>query len=313
MTSLLEVLIAFVGVVLVLALAAQSLQEIVKHTFAIKSFTRITSLSRLLQEASVSQGFMRTDADEVIRQVLERLGRLGQHGVRPNRVRLDALTPDELAGLICSIDPERIPSLRGLAGADATKRLGDLAERVLEWYGLAERPVQDRYERRMRLGAIASALAVVLLVNASAFDVLDRLRQDPELRDRVTAAATELAEERGALTALADSVKAATAEEPGDSAVANVTPLLARLDSTRAAVDSLVRSQVFDAGLFPGPESERDWGELRWWFGIILSTLLVSLGAPFWHDILESIFGLKRKALGPPGGRRENGERPESA
>jgi hypothetical protein len=35
--------------------------------------------------------------------------------------------------------------------------------------------------------------------------------------------------------------------------------------------------------------------DFRWWIGIVASVLLVSLGAPFWHDLLETLFGLKNR------------------
>jgi hypothetical protein len=46
---------------------------------------------------------------------------------------------------------------------------------------------------------------------------------------------------------------------------------------------------------------------------MIASVLLVSLGAPFWHDVLESVFGLKsRLRLARPEVAADAGE-PEAA
>ena len=52
MASLLEVVIAFVAVMLVLALAAQSLQEVIKIMFAVKSQTAVRALRGLVLEAA---------------------------------------------------------------------------------------------------------------------------------------------------------------------------------------------------------------------------------------------------------------------
>jgi hypothetical protein len=35
------------------------------------------------------------------------------------------------------------------------------------------------------------------------------------------------------------------------------------------------------------------WGDIRHGIGLLIMVLLLSVGAPFWQDTLESIFGLK--------------------
>jgi hypothetical protein len=50
-----------------------------------------------------------------------------------------------------------------------------------------------------------------------------------------------------------------------------------------------------DTSFLLGTLGDRRPGDPLWWVGIVLSTLLVSLGAPFWHDLLEALFGLKNR------------------
>src|SRR3954467_7515362 len=58
MLSLLETLITFIGVMLVLALAAQSIQEMVKVIFALKGQAALRGLRGLINEAVQSQGLI---------------------------------------------------------------------------------------------------------------------------------------------------------------------------------------------------------------------------------------------------------------
>jgi hypothetical protein len=51
MTDLLATLLAFVGVMFVLGLAAESVQEILKTMFVIKGFTRRKAIEGLVSEA----------------------------------------------------------------------------------------------------------------------------------------------------------------------------------------------------------------------------------------------------------------------
>ena len=56
MSSLLQVLLSLVGTALVLALAAQSLQEILKVMFALKGKARIDAIKGLLHESGKASG-----------------------------------------------------------------------------------------------------------------------------------------------------------------------------------------------------------------------------------------------------------------
>ena len=58
---------------------------------------------------------------------------------------------------------------------------------------------------------------------------------------------------------------------------------------------SLLAIKAGQTGFILGAPGGQRWGDIMWWIGIVLSTLLVSLGAPFWHDLLESLFGLKNR------------------
>src|SRR6266545_2055149 len=183
MASLLEVLIAFVAVMLVLALAAQSLQEVIKIMFAVKSQTAVRALRGLLLES---------DGDAIFKTVVERLQGLGQNGVRKTALRLDTLSAEKLASLIETATPVAGSSLEPTVGSKSDDRLKEVAKRVIDWFPLAWDPVDDRYRRRMRGYAILSAAIVVIGFNADAFAVLKRAREDPSYRTAVTGAATQL-------------------------------------------------------------------------------------------------------------------------
>lgn len=45
----------------------------------------------------------------------------------------------------------------------------------------------------------------------------------------------------------------------------------------------------------PSKPGESIWRALRALLGWFIMTMLLSVGAPFWQDMLESLFGLKNK------------------
>src|SRR6267378_1719662 len=185
MASLLEVVIAFVAVMLVLALAAQSLQEVIKIMVAVKSQTAVRALRGLVLEAAKASKLLESDGDAIFKTVVERLQGLGQNGVRKTALRLDTLSAEKLASLIETSTPVAGSSLEPTVGAKSDDRLKDVAKKVIDWFPLAWDPVDDRYRRRMRGYAILSAAIVVIGFNADAFAVLKRAREDPAYRAAV--------------------------------------------------------------------------------------------------------------------------------
>jgi hypothetical protein len=297
MLSLLETLITFIGVMLVLALAAQSLQELVKIMFALKGQAALRGLKGLVNEAVRAEG-LNQSGDDILKSVVRRLQGLGQNGVRPTALRLDTLTASHLADLLKHVDPRDVPDLRGLHPEAGRAALALVAERATAWFQLAMDPVAERYRRRMRGIAVVSAAAVVMALNADALTILRHAEEDDQFRQRIGAATAGLTGLQDRVRDLGDrclkaspagaTARGAAKAPAADSACAALGPALDSLNSgaLRAAADT-----AFLAGI-TGPRRPKD---LSWWIGIVLSTLLVSLGAPFWHDALETLFGIKNR------------------
>jgi len=134
MASLLEVVIAFVAVMLVLALAAQSLQEVIKIMVAVKSQTAVRALRGLVLEAAKASKLLESDGDAIFKTVVERLQGLGQNGVRKTALRLDTLSAEKLASLIETSTPVAGSSLEPTVGAKSDDRLKDVAKKVIDWF-----------------------------------------------------------------------------------------------------------------------------------------------------------------------------------
>jgi hypothetical protein len=293
MMALLETLLAFVGVMLVLALAAQSVQELLKVMFAIKGMTTRHGLEGLLTEAAKAEGQPGAGPD-LLRQVLDRLRGLGQNGVRSSAVRIDALSAETLTDLIRNVDSRQISGIGTLDPRNAGAALEQIARHAADWFPLAMDPVAERYRRRMRGLSYVSAAVVVLALNADALTIFRLSRNDPAFRERVgavTAGLVEWSRRVDSLEKLCDAPgEEIEADTPSDTAC---VALHAAQDSLRAAEKRAGGDTAFLAGLL----GDRRPGEPRWWLGILLSVLLVSLGAPFWHDLLEALFGVKSRVI----------------
>ncbi len=290
MASLLEVIITFVSAMFVLALVAQSLQEVVKAAFGIKGGTRLTAVERLVMEATRVSGLTPTDGKDIFGQVVEKLRALGQPGIRKNVARLDVVDANQLSDLILEIDHARITGLTGVTNPPPADRLTKVAEYAAKWFDVSVGSVKDRYRRRMQLSAVVAGAVVVIALNADAFWIVRQSRNDPAFRQAVQLSAESLTVAEHIAQALTDSL-----ERDTTAADSVWEPLGARRDSAIAHRDSLVLAAVTgDSPLFRG--YDKTWKfSFEWLIGILISALLVGLGAPFWHDLLESLFGFKER------------------
>jgi hypothetical protein len=292
MLSLLETLLTFVGIMLVLALAAESLQELVKAGFALKGQAALRGLRGLISEAVKSRG-LTNSGEEIYQSIVRRLQGLGQNGVRPTALRLDALTDKQLADLLRSVNPAEISDLKNMQHQNAGAELEELAETAKRWFPMAMDPVADRYRRRMRGLAFLSSAVVVWALNADAITLFRRARDDDQFRQHVNAATAELSGLQKRVQELTQRCGTPATTDTTRASADSVCQreLEAARDTARVRGGQIAADTTFIAGL-TGPRRPK---EIKWWIGILLSTFLVSLGAPFWHDTLETLFGIKNR------------------
>ena len=288
METLVQTLLAFVGTMLVFALAAQSLQEVLKTMFVIKGLAMQRAVEGLICEATRAQQQWTIDAEAIIRQVVRRLRALGQGGWGKGKIRLDVLPAAQLEDLIAKVVPAEVSGLPG-DRHQALAILAAIGKQAKEWYPVAVAPVDDRYRRRMRVLALLSSALVVLPFNLDAIRVFELSRNSVEFRARVDSLATRL-----------DStyLRRGNPAAPGTMAASAALAVANSSGKTPALTNKDVQEirAIYSGDLF-GTFSLDNLTRWRWWLGIMLSIVLVSLGAPFWHDLLESLFGLKNRLV----------------
>jgi len=176
---------------------------------------------------------------------------------------------------------------------------GDLAKAqvsVEAWYNSAMDRVSGWYKRRTQLVLFALGLIVAIAANANSFTVAEGLSRDKSLRDAVVAEAQ------------------ATASRPTAPA-ANAHEQVADLDKLRlpigwSDVEFLAPwDEKFAAGKYCVPQ--RPCSASYYWLtyvilpilGWLMTAIALSLGAPFWFDVLNKIMRVrstvKPKEKGP--------------
>jgi hypothetical protein len=226
-----------------------------------------------------------------------------------------------------------------LGGSD----FGDLVRQAIQSSGIAEpeaalKDIADKFdqfgreasvffERRARLAAVLSAMAVSWLMYVHPYELFKTYMNEPEVAQAViemqddvlatykaqVAAASTVAAEAAAKAAEADKVDAADA----DAKQAELDAAIAKRDQAIAAMDEATKSlqavgvpigwteQRLNASGFardpwfgiPWPQFKS--GNLHTVVWLLVGGLLVGLGAPFWHDMVKSLSSIRTMIGGP--------------
>jgi len=158
------------------------------------------------------------------------------------------------------------------------------------WFDTVMQSFAERYARGMRTWSLILSLIVVVTLNANIFTIAGRILSDDATRNRVL----QMVEQEQALEKAQATKSAKPADAAGATAPAAETPQTVQglVEDTRKAVAPDV---VLYTSLGFGRRGRADLmsnpvGTLAGWLAM---TMLLSVGAPFWQDTLESLFGVK--------------------
>jgi hypothetical protein len=209
---------------------------------------------------------------------------------------------------------------------------------VESWYDTVMAGFEERYHRSMRTWALVLGFVVVVLFNANFFKVVRTISESDIIRNRIVNYGAELTKAKSDASSAQSQLE--TSQRELDSAVRAGQPDPAQLKSltdrrdqdakrvndlkqTTGSLESDLKSNVDAYSSFGFQRLQ--WAEVRAWvsdwssselpaklkrtgiglLGWLVTTLLVSIGAPFWQDVLESIFGVKNLL-------RQKGKKPKN-
>ena len=178
--------------------------------------------------------------------------------------------------------PIRVGLENLLAAGDTT--VEDFQKRYEAWFATFEAQVMAWYRQKTQLVIGGLSVLVVLSMNVDTLQLVNQLATDPKVRESLA--------EQGSQLARQPDLAAANAALPAASQpTASQPALLAAVETVQQRSASLNAS-----GLKLG-WSERDWrstwqsplSAIEKLVGLLLSAFAVSMGAPFWFDLLKSL------------------------
>ena len=310
-----DVLIGFAVVMLVLSLAATALIQVLIAIFQLRGWHLLGGIASLLRQIdpSLDETIARDIAWRVVRHPMLARGGFELGGVvqREELVQL-------LLGLAAGVEPVRL-------GDDAEKQLRaalaktgiddpkgtlryvratamrleharpELAVHVLQsaaliseassdflasmnaWFDSTMDRVSQSFSGNVRVLTVVVALALALAFQVDSVQLINRLAIDKDLRAKLVAQATDM-------VAHPDSTSQAA---PADTALAS---LGTRLVGLRQLATSRLIELPGDVPVTPGKGGGWDWGHVG---GMLLTAVMVGLGAPFWFNTLKTLLNLR--------------------
>jgi hypothetical protein len=188
---------------------------------------------------------------------------------------------------------------------EAENDIHELQKSIESWFNDAMDRVSGWYKRRVQLFVFIIAAVLVGLSNADTLQIVKTLSHDPALRQELSRKAEDLMKQSSsspsALTA--PSPKGSTAKTDakspsspaqGQEGGAVTSPSL----SLKEAVKELQEVQTAGISLGWTTAPQRgEWGNKI--IGLTLTIFAISLGAPFWFDVLNKIVPIRSVGASP--------------
>jgi len=147
-------------------------------------------------------------------------------------------------------------------------------DRFQRWFGSAQDRAQQWFQIHVRMVTIAGAILITVFLQLDTIEIYDKLRHEPKLVEAL--------------------VKAAPGTLEQGAAVQNQPDADAR---NKAFVDLQAKMEGAGFELAPRGLFARWADDKSWWlnhlFGLALTAGLLTLGAPFWFNLLKNLMSLR--------------------
>jgi len=291
--GILDTIIALVVVLLVLSLLVQSIQSLLKKLLKLKSTVVMDSLLDLFQfiETDKLIGQKPEDFLKLVQAEFQKLGRESAGG----RLMMDSIAKEDLLKVV-----ERIGTALGdkagaakLAALDPAK----LKAEVSTWFEAVMQSFDERYTRHMKTVAVIISIVVVILLNANIFTIYRNIALNDAMRANIVKMAPQVQKQAAELNKPADSSQSTTTQTD-DQAKADIKKNAEQAqqlvnDYKGLGFNPLTPQQIKNFFSGPMPADQKFFHILKVLLGWGIMVLLLSVGAPFWEDTLESLFGVK--------------------
>jgi len=256
--STFQTLLAVVVLIFVLSVIVQAVQEVLKSLLDTKAKTMAETIDKFMGN------FL------TLPQVKGALDRRGL-----DITALEHFNKEDFRHLLDGIELAA-PQLQGVV-ASATATVEQAKDNIAGAYEAARGSFQNSYTSKNKKWVIALSFLIVIALNASLIKMYVILSANQNLTQAIS----------GTASTIVNAEKSAQS-----SANASQTPNAAEIfDKNREAITNDLQKYpiLFRTFYYPTDLKQEPFNEIA---GLLLMGLLVSMGAPFWNDVLKGMMGV---------------------
>lgn len=293
--NMLMVVTGIVFVLLLLSLLATTVMELIASAFSLRGKNLEEALRNMLASSDVDEKVLQAfKNNSLFRQLSARYGK--------SRTNPSYLSDDSFQSILFEVvfqgaDPAKLEEkIEALPDEDlknvlkqllhqAEGKADDFREQVKKWYNDVMDRASGWYKRSTQKILIFVGITIAIVFNADTLAIYERLESDPAALQSVVALADEFVAKNDTLT------------------IQQVDPEFeATYNQLKSFVNTEIESVKSPLGLgwknidF-NAMSGYDW--LTKAIGWIVTALAISMGAPFWFDLLRKIVNLRNSGAKP--------------
>ena len=273
--------------------ASDDLMDYVKNNEASADF--VGDYTNKLKK--IEKGFLHRVSNNNIKSMLEFKGSV-EAFLKRERV-------EEIAGYL---DIDLIQTKKETIEKAKAKAL-KVRDRIETVYNSTMEQASREYTKNMRYWAIFTGLLIAITMNADLFVIYEDITGNSTIRTELVAKAEGISQRVEILNAKIEAAEKTATDKETLKQIATSTKegaeeLAGTLDN--AGLKLGWENEKWENGYKKPEEIKEDqcgfWVNRWWWFnkaiGLLASGLLIGFGAPFWHDLLTSLVGIKKVLRG---------------
>ncbi len=257
--STLQSLMAVVGLILAICVIVQAIQELLKSLLQAKPKAMMRALEQFMGEKLKA-----TDVQDALKA----------RGL--DITALETFSPDDFRHLLDAI-PFAQPQLQGIvASAAATE--GQIKDNIAAAFQGAMATFQKIYTKKNKIIALILSMVVVLILNANILFLYETVSADPIAQQTIL-----------------NNVKS-LCDQNQNSPCGNDKDIAAAYSKAHKTISGALNNEP---ALIRTPQYSSDFeNPLKCVLGLLLMGAFVSLGTPFWNDVLKGATGLNNSLNG---------------
>lgn len=295
MLGMLQVVIGIVFVLLLLSLLATTIMELLSSFFSLRGKNLENALRNMLASSDKSQQLFKAfKNNSLYRQLSQKAGRNRR---APSYLAAESFQSilfdvilkgekiDQIVERIEALPDDDLKNVLKQLLNDAEYELQEFKGKIQEWFNNIMDRASGWYKRMIQKIIVLVGLIIAIVFNADTIAIFERLESDPEsLQQVVTLAENYLSKNE-------------------TEQVIRTTPTFdQQLDEVRSLINDEIEQAKSPLGLGWEGVTFLTFTPTQWIvkvLGWIVTALAISLGAPFWFDLLKKLVNIRSSGNKP--------------